>query len=95
MDRRNLGPAPEDSPQPAESHEGPDLVTVRQFGDVSEAFLAQGWLDSAGIDSFLADANMARMYGPVTRGMRLQVGAEDAPAAIALLEQPAVGDSKV
>ncbi len=92
MDRRNLGPAPEASSRPAESHAAPDLVTIRQFGDISEAFLAQGWLDSAGIESFLADANMACIDWLVTRGMGLQVSAEDSPAAFALLEQSAAGD---
>ena len=52
---------------------------------MSEALLAQGCLDAAGIESFLTDLNMARVEWPMTRGMRLQVGAEDAAAAIELL----------
>jgi hypothetical protein len=75
------------------SHEAPELVTIRQFGDMSEAVLAQGCLDSAGIDSFLADANMGRMEWPITRGMKLQVSSDDAEAAVALLEQPATDES--
>jgi hypothetical protein len=60
---------------------------------MSEALLAQGCLDSAGIDAFLADANLARVEWPVTRGLRLQVHAEDAEMAIAMLEQSALNDS--
>jgi len=65
--------------------EVPELVTIRQFGDQSEALLAQGCLTSAGIESFLTDANIARLEWPLSRGMRLQVTAEDAETAIALL----------
>jgi len=80
--------------QSANDHEGPDLVTIRQFGNMSEALLAQGCLHSAGIESFLADTNIARVEWPLTRGMRLQVDAEDAKTAIALLGQSAADDSK-
>jgi Putative prokaryotic signal transducing protein len=71
------------------------LVTIRRFGNMSEALLAQGCLDSAGIKSFLADENVSRLEWPITRGMRLQVNAEDAETATALLEQTAVDDSNV
>jgi hypothetical protein len=64
-----------------------ELVTICQFGNMSEALLAQGCLDAAGIESFLADTNMARVEWPMTRGMRLQVDAEDADAALALLTE--------
>ena len=80
--------------QSANHHETPDLVTIRQFGNMSEALLAQGCLQSAGIESFLADANIARVEWPLTRGMRLQVDAEDAKTAIALLGQSAAEDSR-
>jgi hypothetical protein len=62
-------------------------MTIRQFGDMSEALLAQACLDSAGIQSFLMDTNMGRVDWPLTRGMRWQVGADDAGTAIALLEE--------
>jgi len=65
-----------------------ELVTIRQFGDMSEALLAQGRLDSAGIESFLADTNIARVEWPLTRGMRLQVETADVETALALLDQP-------
>ena len=64
-----------------------DLVTIRQFGDTSEALLAQGCLTSAGIECFLADLNVARVDWPLTRGIRLQVHPEDAESAMALLQQ--------
>jgi hypothetical protein len=64
--------------QSSKGHEPPDLVTIRQFGNMSEALLAQGCLDSAGIESFLADVNTTRFEWPITRGMRLQVDADDA-----------------
>jgi len=63
-----------------------ELLTIRQFGNMSEALLAKGCLESAGIECFLADANITRLEWPISRGMRLQVGPDDAQAAIALLE---------
>jgi hypothetical protein len=79
--------------QPQNDHEAPELVTIRQFGNMSEALLAEGCLQSAGIESFLTDANVARLEWPITRGMRLQVKADDAEAAMAVLEQSAGDDS--
>lgn len=55
--------------------------------------LARGCLDSAGIESFLTDANVARLESPVTRGMRLQVNADDAEAALALLTESTASNS--
>jgi hypothetical protein len=49
--------------------------------------LAKGCLESAGIECFLADANMAWMDSPVVRGMRLQVSPDDAASAIELLNE--------
>lgn len=66
-----------------------DLVTIRQFGDQSEALLAQGCLSAAGIESFLTDANIARLDWPLSRGMRLQVRVDDAESALAVLDEPA------
>ena len=63
----------------------PAVVTIRRFGAMSEAILAQGCLESAGIETYLADSNMGRIEWPVTRGMRLQVKSEDAEEALALL----------
>ncbi len=84
-----------DAMQNANDHEAPELVTIRQFGDMSEALLAQACLDSAGIESFLTDANIARIDWPLARGMSLQVEAADAPAAIEMLQQPPGADLTV
>jgi hypothetical protein len=81
-------------PDASELVEASDLVTIRQFGDISEALLAKGCLESAGIEGFLADLNVSRVDWPITRGIRLQVNAGDAEAAIELLDQSAA-DSKV
>lgn len=69
----------------------PQLVTIRQFGDMSEALLAKGCLESAGIESFLADLNVTRLEWPISRGLRLQVNSGDAETALAVL-QSAAGD---
>jgi hypothetical protein len=73
----------------------PELVTIRQFGDVAEALLAKGCLDSAGIECFLADLNVARVDWPVSRGVRLQVNPDDAETAIAMLTQSPIDDSEI
>ncbi len=67
-----------------------DLVTIRQFGNMSEALLAKGCLESAGIECFLADMNITRLEWPLSRGMRLQVSPDDAETAIAFLESAGV-----
>jgi len=69
-----------------DAHQATELVTIHQFGNLAEALLAKGCLESAGIECFLADANMAWMDSPVVRGMRLQVSPADAETAIELLE---------
>ena len=69
-----------------DSYQAPQLVTIRQFGNLSDALMAKGSLDSAGIESFLADSNMAWMDSPLVRGMRLQVSPDDAATALAVLE---------
>ena len=73
---------------PIQHDEDSQVVTIRRFGNMSEALAAQGCLDAAGIKSFLADTNIARVEWPITRGMRLQVDSKDAEAAIALLAEP-------
>jgi Putative prokaryotic signal transducing protein len=75
------------------THEASELVTIRQFGDMSEALLAKGCLESAGIECFLTDTNVTRLEWPLSRGMRLQVNPEDAEIAVACLDQPSSEDS--
>ena len=66
-----------------------ELVTIRQFGNMSEALLAKGCLESAGIECFLADMNITRLEWPISRGMRLQVSLDDAETAIEVLKSAA------
>ncbi len=71
-----------------------ELVTVQSFRDLSEAALAKGMLNSAGIECFLVDDNAGRMLGfisGVIGGFRMKVNRIDAEAARALLEQPTRG----
>jgi Putative prokaryotic signal transducing protein len=76
-----------DSMKSAHDREVSLLVTIREFGEMSEALLAQGCLQSAGIESFLADANIARLEWRIVRGVRLQVDAVDAETAVSLLQK--------
>ena len=67
------------------------LVTLRRYRDLTEAIVARGMLESAGIAVYLRDENMIRLDWQLSNfigGIRLQVDAADADAAMALLEQP-------
>jgi hypothetical protein len=75
---------------PAEQPRFSKLVTIRQFRDVPEAYLAKGILDSAGIESFLFDANIIWtqwLWSNAVGGVKLRVREEDAHEAIALLDE--------
>jgi hypothetical protein len=74
------------------------LVLVRRFRDLPEALLAKGSLDSAGIESHLADDNMVRMDWFISNllgGVKLLVKPEDAEAAVEILNQPIPEDFDV
>jgi hypothetical protein len=67
------------------------LVTLRQFRDLPEALLAKGALESAGIESFLADDNMVRLdwfLSNLIGGIKIKVKPEDLEAAQEILDQP-------
>jgi hypothetical protein len=67
------------------------LVTLRRYRDLSEAIVARGMLESAGITVYLQDENLVRLDWQVSNfigGIRLQVEESDAAAAQELLEQP-------
>jgi RNA 3'-terminal phosphate cyclase len=67
-----------------------DLVTIRTFLNPSEAEIAKGMLESAGMECFLMDENTAHNYFANTvGGIRMQVKRVDAGAATELLNQPA------
>jgi len=63
-----------------------DLVTVRTFSSLPEAELAMGLLESAGIESFLFDSNMARIYWMnAVDGVKLRVDAHSVEEASRIL----------
>jgi hypothetical protein len=65
----------------------PDLL--RRYRDLPQAMIAKSILDSAGIESFLADDNLVRMdwfYSNLIGGIKLLVRHEDAEAAMNLLD---------
>jgi hypothetical protein len=67
------------------------LVTVRQHRELSEAQVARGVLESAGIACYLRDENAVRLewvWSNLLGGVRLQVREEDRQAAEEILTQP-------
>ena len=78
------------SPPGREAVEFKHLVTVRRFAELTEALVAKGSLESAGIECYLVDDNMVRIFVPTfTEGVRLQVKPEDVAAATEILDAPA------
>ena len=89
-----------DSPDDEENSEIEfrSLTTICKFRDLPEALLAKGSLDSAGIESFLADDNMVRMDWLISNllgGIKLLVKSEDAEVAKLILDQPIPEDFAV
>ena len=82
--------------EPAQQHEESDpeyrkLVTIRRYRDLSEAIVARGVVESAGIFCFLKDENLIRLDWQVSNligGIRLQVASDDVEAAETVLAQP-------
>ena len=67
-----------------------NLVALRQFRDLPEALLAKGFLESAGVESFLIDETTIRMdwlWSNLLGGVKLCVDQEDADAATQMLSQ--------
>jgi hypothetical protein len=67
-----------------------NLVTLRKFRDLPEALLAKGFLESAGVESFLIDETTIRMdwlWSNLLGGVKLCVNREDADAATQILSQ--------
>jgi len=92
MDRRELEELPPEG-RPRRTHsdqfEFRNLVTVRRFRNLHEALLAKGSLESVGIDCFLFDHNLVRLFvSHFVGGIRLQVKAEDVKTALEVLNQP-------
>lgn len=92
LERRGLGTETESSasgasPQPALQK----LVTIREYRDLPEALLAQGLLQSAGIECSLDDANTVRMdwfWSNAVGGVKLRVKPQDTESALEILAQP-------
>ena len=65
-----------------------EIVTLWAYRDLPEALIAQGKLQAEGVESFLADENIVRMdwfWSNLIGGVKLQVAAQDAEAALAIL----------
>jgi Putative prokaryotic signal transducing protein len=68
-----------------------DWVTVAKIQNEQEYLLARARLESAGIECFSPNENMARISGAIMRlwdGFILQVPAENAEDAMSLLNDP-------
>jgi hypothetical protein len=79
------------SPPGFDVYELNELVTIRKYRDLPEALLAKGSLESAGIESYLADDNIIRLdwfYSNLIGGIKLKVHPEDIEAATEILNQP-------
>jgi len=90
LDRRDLD-SPLEVPAPPEEPPLRKLVSIRQFRDLPEALLAKGFIESAGIECFLADENIVRMDWFISNfvgGIKLQVKPEDVDAVREVLDQP-------
>jgi hypothetical protein len=89
LNRRGIRRPVRESSLPHEV-ELPRVVTLRQFLAVQEAVMAKSILDSAGIESFLADENVISMnwlWSNALGGVKLQVRKTDVAVASELLEQ--------
>ncbi|HMK22352.1 MAG TPA: DUF2007 domain-containing protein [Terriglobales bacterium] len=91
LERRGMAQALEGTAGPPgyDEVEFQNLVTVRRFRELSEALIAKGSLESAGIECYLVDDNMVRIFvSTFTGGVRLQVKPDDLAAATEILNAP-------
>jgi len=91
LDRREIEPLPDQMFTPEAEQHFRKLITIRQFRDLPEALLAKGFIESAGIECFLADENIVRMDWFISNfvgGIKLQVRPEDVEATLEVLNQP-------
>ncbi len=78
------------SPPGEDNAEYRDLQTVRTFSNLTEAELAKGLLDAAGIESFLFDENVGRIYWTnAIGGIKLRVDVANAEEADRILSENA------
>jgi hypothetical protein len=91
MASRGLGPSQPAPDGPQDEVTLRQMVTIRSFSDVMQAWLARSSLESAGIECCLVDDNMVRLDWGISillGGVKLQVKPEDAEAALGMLDQP-------
>ena len=89
MSRRGMTPLLETSKPDVPKRSGPPAM-IRRYQNLPEALLSKSILDSAGIESFLADENLVRIdwfYSNLVGGIKLLVREEDAETASKLLAQ--------
>jgi endonuclease YncB( thermonuclease family) len=86
IERRGLSIDLDDSPPATDDTELLELVTIRNFRDFNEARLAKGLLESAAIECFMTDENIAGLEIPIA-DIRLQVKSNDVKAALEILDQ--------
>lgn len=68
-----------------------DFVMLRRYRDISEAMMAKGALESAGIECYFVDENIVRMdwlWSNLLGGVKIYVHAEDVSAAEGILSEP-------
>jgi hypothetical protein len=92
-----VGDEPTPLPVPPEYMEAgvdPDeVLVIRKFLDISQASIARGVLDSAGIECFLVHENLNRLgWSHLVGALELTVRREDAEVALKLLEPPPEND---
>jgi Putative prokaryotic signal transducing protein len=82
-------------PDPEDELDFRELVTIRKFRDLPEALLAQGRLESSGIQAFLFDDNMVRMDWLISNmlgGVKLKVEEANVEIAEEILSQEITED---
>jgi hypothetical protein len=68
-----------------------DFVMLRRYRDLSEAMMAKGALESAGIECYFVDENIVRMdwmWSNLLGGVKIYVHAEDVSAGEEILSEP-------
>jgi Putative prokaryotic signal transducing protein len=90
MSRRGMTALERNTPGASSAKQSSPPVMIRRYQDLPEALLCKSILDSAGIESFLADENLVRIdwfYSNLVGGIKLLVRGEDAEMANTLLAQ--------
>ena len=86
--RPSLAAEAEQRAEKERNDQGREPVLIRRYRDLPEASIAQSMLESAGIESYLADENMVRLdwfYSNLIGGIKLIVHREDLESSTKLL----------